>query len=150
MFWFYWRNSFCDFVKIFLSLCKHNLNFPPLFYCLRENKIERKNTAQRNKKPLIYGTSDMTIPYEWPWMYTRRIILDKANVNNTGKYVVGVLMVTCLYMSFCQGQAEQQDKPNAQSQMATCLYPFIFLSSLFVFCRLCFYAYAATDSACAR
>ena len=73
-----------------------------------------------------------------------------AYVNNTGKYVVGVLMVTYLYMSFCQGQAEEQDRPNAQSQMATCLYPFIFLSSLFIFCRLCFYAYAATDSACAR
>jgi hypothetical protein len=83
-------------------------------------------------------------------MYTQGIILAMANVNNTGKYVVGVLMVTCLYVSFCQGQAEQQDKPNAQSQMATCLYPFIFLLSLFGFCRLCFYAYAATDSACAR
>ena len=34
-------------------------------------------------------------------------------------------------MSFRQGQAEQQDKLDAQSQMATCLYPFIFLSSLF-------------------
>ena len=83
-------------------------------------------------------------------MYTQRIVLAKANVNNTDKYVIGVLMVTCLYMSFCQGQAEQQDKPNAQSQMVPVYNPFIFLSSLFVFCRLCFYAHAATDSACAR
>ena len=48
------------------------------------------------------------------------IILAKANVNNTGN-CVGVWMVTYLYMSFCQGQAEQQDKPDVQSQMATCL-----------------------------
>ena len=66
-------------------------------------------------------------------MYTQRIILAKANVNNTGKYVVGVLMVTCLYMSFCQGQAEQQDKPNAQSQMVP-------VYTLSYFCCLCLFS----------
>ena len=45
----------------------------------------------------------------------------------------GVLMVICLYMIFSQGQADQQDKLDAQSQMATCPYPFIF-------CRLCLFS----------
>jgi hypothetical protein len=66
-------------------------------------------------------------------MYTRQIILAKANVNNTDKYVVGVLMVTCLYISLCQGQAEQQDKPNAQSQMVP-------VYTLSYFCRLCLFS----------
>ena len=41
-------------------------------------------------------------------------------------WLLDVWMATCLYMSFGQGQAEQQDKLDAQSQMATCSYPFIF------------------------
>ena len=66
-------------------------------------------------------------------MYTRHIILAKANVNNTDEYVVGVLMVNYLYISFCQGQAEQQDEPNAQSQMV----PVYTLSYV---CRLCLFS----------
>ena len=45
------------------------------------------------------------------------------------QWQLGVWMVTCLYMSFSQGQAEQQDKIDAQSQMATC---FIFLSLVII------------------
>ena len=41
-------------------------------------------------------------------------------------------MATCLYMSFGQGQAEQQDKLDAQSQMATLSYFAVFV----FFCRL--------------
>jgi hypothetical protein len=52
-------------------------------------------------------------------------------------------------MSFGQGQAKQQDTLDAQSQMATLSYFVVFgffLTSLFVFCRLCFCAHAAADS----
>ena len=66
-------------------------------------------------------------------------------------WLLDVWMASCLYMSFGEGQAEQQDKLDTQSQMATCSYPFIyffffFLSSIFFSCRLCFCAHAATDS----
>ena len=32
--------------------------------CTKYQDEVKKNTAKRNKKPLIYGTSDMTSPYE--------------------------------------------------------------------------------------
>jgi hypothetical protein len=32
-------------------------------YMAWEIGIHKKNTAKRNKKPLVYGTADMTFPY---------------------------------------------------------------------------------------
>jgi hypothetical protein len=38
------------------------------------------------------------------------------------QWQLGVEIVTDLYMSFNQGEAEQKDKLDAKSHMATCLY----------------------------
>ena len=103
-----------------------------------------ENTADPNLNPLIFATC-----------VNLKVGTADCSCQGQGEqhWQPGVQMANYLYMSYGQGQAEQQDKLDAQSQMSTCSYPFIFLSFLFVFCCLClfsvvfaFCAHAATDS----